>query len=357
MVGRALLGILIFGLLAAPLFINQFANFVLSRMAIYAVVALGLNLLTGYSGQISLGHGAFFAIGAYGAAIVANRLGLPWPVCILVGGLAAGVAGYLLGWPSLRLTGPYLAIATLALAIAVPQALLKFEGLTGGVQGLKVAQPRPPAGLAQDQWLAYICLITAIVMVWLTVNLVRGRIGRAFIAVRDSEIAAQAVGVSLPRFKTLAFAVSAFYTGLAGGLLAYLLGYIAPDAFTLVVSIEFLTMVVIGGLASVAGSVVGAVVIVVLPLMASNLTDYLAGLLNLVGLSAVGATTRGLIWAIYGVILILVMVFLPGGLVSLYDKIKGFRARLRKAEPVVKGLAAGSAEAEAKGGGNRPGMG
>jgi branched-chain amino acid transport system permease protein len=337
MLGRLLLALLVVAVLAAPLFVNQFANFVLSRMAIYTVVALGLNLLTGYSGQISLGHGAFFAIGAYGTAIVATRLGLPWPVCILVGGLAAGIAGYLLGWPSLRLTGPYLAIATLALAIAVPQALLKFEGLTGGVQGLKLPQPRPPAGLglAQDQWLAYICVVTAILMVWLTLNLVRGRVGRAFIALRDSEIAAQAVGVSLPRFKTLAFAVSAFYTGLAGGLLAYLLGYIAPDAFTLVVSIEFLTMVVIGGLASVGGSVIGAVIIVILPLVSSNLTDYLAGLLNLVGLSAVGATTRGLIWAIYGVILILVMVFLPGGLVSLYYKVKG--RWVGKAGPAPKG--------------------
>jgi branched-chain amino acid transport system permease protein len=349
MLGRLLLGVLVVALLVAPLFVNQFANFVLSRMAIYTVVALGLNLLTGYSGQMSLGHGAFFAIGAYGTAIVANRLGLPWPLCILVGGLVAGFAGYLLGWPSLRLSGPYLAIATLALAIAVPQALLKFEGLTGGVQGLKLAQPRPPAGLglAQDQWLAYICLVTAILMVWVTVNLVRGRVERAFIALRDSEIAAQAVGVSLPRFKTLAFAVSAFYTGLAGGLLAYLLGYIAPDAFTLVVSIEFLTMVVIGGLASVAGSVIGAVLIVILPLVSSNLTDYLAALLNLVGLSAVGATTRGLIWAIYGVILILVMVFLPGGLISLYDKIAGFWAAKR--EGAVKRSAVPSPEV--KGGG------
>ncbi len=329
MVGRILLTVLVICLLTAPLFINQFANFVLSRMAIYTVVALGLNLLTGYSGQISLGHGAFFAIGAYGAAIVANRLGLPWPLCILTGGLAAGLAGYLLGWPSLRLTGPYLAIATLALAVAVPQALLKFEDLTGGVQGLKLSQPQPPLGLglAQDQWLAYICLVTAMIMVWLTVNLVRSRIGRALIALRDSEIAAQAVGVSLARFKTLAFATSAFYTGLAGGLLAYLLGYIAPDAFTLVVSIEFLTMVVIGGLASVAGSIIGAAIIVVLPLLSSNLTDYLARLLNLVGLSAIGATTKGLIWAIYGVILILVMVFLPGGLVSLYHKAKNLWAR------------------------------
>lgn len=342
MVGRLILIVLVVGLMVAPLFINQFANFVLSRMAVYTVVALGLNLLTGYSGQISLGHGAFFAIGAYGTAIVANRFGLPWPACILAGGLAAGLAGYLLGWPSLRLSGPYLAIATLALAIAVPQALLKFEGLTGGVQGIKLPQPRPPAGLglAQDQWLAYICLVTAILMVWLTVNLVRSRVGRAFIALRDSEIAAQSLGISPARFKTLAFAISAFYTGLAGGLLAYLLGYIAPDAFTLVVSIEFLTMVVIGGLASVAGSVIGAVVIVILPLVSSNLTDYLAGLLNLVGLSAVGATTKGLIWAIYGVILILVMVFLPGGLVSLYHKITDLWTRVVKPEPVLKGTSA-----------------
>jgi branched-chain amino acid transport system permease protein len=317
---------------AAPFTLDPYYLFLATMVAVYSIVAVGLNLLTGAAGQFSLGHGAFLAIGAYTTAILAGRFRvLHYAPATMVAALVTALAGLLLGLPALRLAGPYLAIVTVGLSIAVPQALLKFEGLTGGVQGILLAKPTAPvwlaAGLDGEQWVYLLAVVVAGALCVIARNLLGSGAGRAFAALRESEVAAQAVGVSLRRYKLLAFTISAFYTGVAGGLYALAVGFVSPDSFTLLTSIQFLTMIVVGGLGSVMGSVLGAIVVTLLP-------DYAAEI------------SKAAPWAIYGGVLILFMIFLPSGLAGVVRRLSARRAGAAT-EPVPAPLLSAPEEGEA----------
>jgi branched-chain amino acid transport system permease protein len=277
---------------------SNYRVFQMTLVLAYAIALLGLNMLTGYNGQISLGHGAFYAIGAYSAAIMMDKFGVPYWATIPVAGAICFVAGFLFGLPALRLEGLYLALATFALGVAMPQ-ILKHEALakwTGGSQGVVIVKPEAPewSGLSQDQWLYFFTLAWVVVFFFLGWNLLRGRIGRAMVAIRDQPIAAQAMGVNTSLVKSLTFGVSALYTGAAGALGAIAVQFVAPDSFDIFLSITLLVGVVIGGLASISGAFFGAVFIQFIP----NIADQIS---------------KAAPWAIYGVVLIAFMYVMPSG--------------------------------------------
>ncbi|MEJ0049260.1 MAG: branched-chain amino acid ABC transporter permease [Rhodospirillales bacterium] len=225
-----------------PFTISNYSVFQCTLVLVYAIALLGLNMLTGFNGQISLGHGAFYAIGAYVAAIMMDKFGVPYWATPPAAGAVCLVAGFLFGLPALRLEGLYLALATYALGVSMPQ-LLKYKGFehwTGGVEGIVIIKPDPPAGvpLTQDQWLYFFTLAVCIVMFVLGWNLLRGRVGRAMIAIRDQPIAAEAMGVNNAMYKSLTFGVSAMYTGVAGALGAIAVQFVAPDSFSIFLSIS-----------------------------------------------------------------------------------------------------------------------
>jgi branched-chain amino acid transport system permease protein len=285
----------------------------------YAVAALGLNLLIGYTGQISLGHGAFFAVGAYTAGIVMAQTGLPDLVGIPLAGAITFATGLLLGIPALRLRGHYLALVTLGVAVATPQLIKRFDGLTGGTQGLAAGSPTPPAwlGLAQDQYLYMVALVVTALAFAMAANLVRGRVGRALVAIRSGEISARATGVNLTTFKLRTFALSAMLAGVGGALYAYAVGFVAPESFTIAVSFVFLAAIVVGGLGTIAGALFGALFIQFVPVYTSGVNQALAGVL-------------------YGTVLILFMYVLPGGVVGLGRRLLGLvsRPRGRRSEEI-----------------------
>ncbi len=298
MTARALVPVVVVLACALPLVASDYRLFQLTMVLVYAIALLGLNVLTGFNGQISLGHGAFYAIGAYAAAIAMDQAGLPYWATIPLAGLVCGVAGFLFGLPALRLEGLYLALATFALALAMPQ-LLKykhFEEWTGGVQGLVLLKPDAPFGLPlnPDQWLYYFTLAIAVVLFAVAHNLLRGRIGRAIVAIRDHPIAAQAMGIDTALFKSLTFGVSAMFTGIAGALGAIAVQFVAPDSFTIFLSIIFLVGSVIGGVASIQGAVWGALFIQFVP----NLADSIS---------------KAAPWAIYGMAMIASVYLMPAG--------------------------------------------
>ena len=276
-----------------------------AQVLIYAIALLGLNLLTGFNGQISLGHGAFFAIGAYGTAILTAKLGLPYWIAIPLASVVCFGAGFLFGFPALRFGGLYLALATFALAVATPQILSYkgFDALTGGSQGVSLVKPHAPFGLHlnTDQWLYLLCLVSAAALYWAAVNLAKGRVGRALIAIRDQPIAAETMGVNAALYKTTCFGVSALYAGVAGGLSAIVVGFVSPESFELPLSLAFLVGIVVGGLASLGGALFGALFIEFVP----NLADQLS--INF------GESAKALPGAIYGLLLVLIMAAMPTG--------------------------------------------
>jgi branched-chain amino acid transport system permease protein len=286
-----------------PFVVSNYRTFQLTLVLVYAIALLGLNILTGYNGQISLGHGAFYAIGAYTAAVLMDRLGAPYWATIPAAGAVCLVAGFLFGLPALRLEGLYLALATFALGVSMPQ-LLKYHHLekwTGGVQGIVIAKPEPPAFLREaglqmnsDQWLYFFALAVAAIMFVLGWNLLRGRVGRALIAIRDQHIAAEAMGINNALYKSLAFGVSAMYTGIAGALGAIAVQYVAPDSFTIFLSLVFLVGIVVGGLASISGALYGALFIQFVP----NVADEIS---------------KAAPWAIFGLFLIGFVYLMPAG--------------------------------------------
>jgi branched-chain amino acid transport system permease protein len=305
---RALVAIALIILVALPFCVAGYKTFQLSQVIIYAIALLGLNLLTGFNGQISLGHGAFFAIGGYASAILSAKFGVAYWAAIPIAGFLCFGAGFLFGFPALRLGGLYLALATFALALAVPQ-LLKFKPFdpwTGGVQGLILSKPQPPLHLplTRDQWLYFLCLFFAALLFWFTNNLVNGRIGRAIVAIRDHPIAAETMGVDTALFKTTTFGLSAAYTGVAGGLSSLVVGFVAPDSFGLFLSLSLVVGIVVGGLGSIWGVVVGAFFIEFVPNYADQISDIL------------GESAKALPWAIYGVMLIVIMYAAPSGAVG-----------------------------------------
>jgi branched-chain amino acid transport system permease protein len=287
----------------APFVFSDFWVSILSQTVVYAIAILGLNLLTGFNGQISIGHGAFYAVGAYTTAILLDKNIVPYWAAVPVSGAVCFVFGFLFGLPALRLAGIYLALATFALGVALPQ-ILKLDALdswTGGVQGLSVTKPSTPLEslIDDERWLYFFCLLVALILFIMARNLVRGRTGRALIAIRDHPVAAATMGVNLPLYKSLTFGVSAVYTGMAGALGALVTGFISPDAFTIqLTSIPFLVAVVVGGVASIAGTIFGAAFIELLP--------------KLVEKVSIAAPD-----AIYGAVLIVCVVVMPYGVAGL----------------------------------------
>ena len=300
MTKRTLIALVILAIVACalPFILSNYRTFQMTIVLVYAIALLGLNILTGYNGQISLGHGAFYALGAYCTAVLMDRWGVPYWATIPVAGAVCLVAGFLFGLPALRLEGLYLALATFALGVATPQ-LLKYhllEKWTGGVQGIVIMKPSAPFGLPlnPDQWLYFFTLAIAAVMFILGYNLIRGRIGRALVAIRDQHIAAEAMGINNALYKSLAFGVSAMFTGVAGALGAVAVQFVAPDSFNIFLSIVFLVGIVVGGLASISGALYGAIFIQFVP----NLADEIS---------------KAAPWAIFGVFMIGFVYLMPTG--------------------------------------------
>ena len=296
--------------LALPFFVSNFRLFQFTQVAVYAIALLGLNMLTGYNGQISLGHGAFYALGAYTTAIMIDRWDAPYPLTIVTAGVLCLVAGFLFGIPALRLEGLYLALATFALALAIPQILKYFEHWTGGSQGIVLSKPNPPWGLklSPDQWLYFFTLAILVVLFMLARNLLAGRTGRAIVAIRDNAIAAGAMGVNTALYKSLTFGVSAAYTGVAGALSALAIAFVAPDAFNVFLSITFVVGIVIGGLASISGAIFGALFIQFVPNWAQDIS-------------------KAAPWAIYGIFLIGFMYVMPFGIAGAIRRVAARVAR------------------------------
>jgi branched-chain amino acid transport system permease protein len=298
---------------ALPFVLKNFFIFQVTLAVIYAIAILGLNLLTGVNGQFSLGHSAFYAIGAYTAAIMMNAdISYVWT--LPVAGLVCLVSGFLFGLPALRLEGIYLALATFALAVATPQ-LLKvnfLEDWTGGVQGISLIKPDAPFGLPlnSDQWLYFLTLAVAALLYWCAVNLVKSRTGRALIAIRDHPVAASAMGINVSLYKSLIFGVSALYTGVAGALGAIAIAFVAPDSFTFALAIALFVGLVVGGVGSIPGTLFGGAFVLFVPNIAESVSKGLAG-------------------AVYGFILILLIYLMPSGAAGLVRLLAG-RAKVMR---------------------------
>jgi branched-chain amino acid transport system permease protein len=285
-------------LIAVPLFVKNFIIFQMTMWLIYALAIMALNILTGGSGQFSLGQSAFYAVGAYTAGIMIEHMGVNYVLTLPAAGIVCFIFGFLFGFPALRLSGIYLALATFALAVAMPQ-LLKlgvFEHWTGGVQGLVITKPDAPFGLpiSQDMWLYYFTLVVSLLIYVASVNLLNSRSGRALMAIRDNQIAASAMGVDLSLYKTLAFGISAGITGVAGALGAIAVQFVAPDVYTIQLAIAIFLGMVVGGVGWLPGSLAGSAFIVFVPNIAEGFSKGLSG-------------------AIFGVFLIAIIFLVPHG--------------------------------------------
>jgi branched-chain amino acid transport system permease protein len=309
-----------------PDLVSDYRLFLVSTMMIAAIAVLGLNLLTGFNGQISLGHGAFYAVGAYTAAVLMDHLNMPYWATLPAAAIVCFIVGYLFGLPALKLEGHYLALATFALALAVPQ-ILKYkwlEGLTGGVQGIVLNKPEVPFGLplTEDQWLYYFILIVMVLLYWAAANMLNSRSGRAMMAIRDYAIAADTMGIDTALYKTVTFGISAAYTGIAGALSASAIAFVAPDSFNFFLSIKFLIGLVVGGIGSLIGSVVGGIFYVLVDNSAQALSTFAKNDLGLqFDLSA---------YTVFGILLIVLMYLMPMGIVGgIYYLVQNLRAGMR----------------------------
>ena len=297
--GRLLLGVLALVVVATALYGGGYFVYVLNLTGIFSLVAIGLTMLTGFSGQISLGHAGFFAIGAYASALLTQRLGLPFWLAIPVASALTTLVGALIALPALRLKNLYLAIATLGFGIVTQKMIFEWRTLTGGGGGLQVPTPMLAGlSLADGARMTWVIAATLGVGTWAAYKLAQGRTGRALTMLRESETAAGCTGIHVARYKVIAFALSAFYTAVAGGLYASLVRYINPESFNVNMSIMFLAMIVIGGMGSVGGALLGAAFYVIVP-------EALRGFKDAPGL-------------IFGLSLMLVVILLPGGLSSLF---------------------------------------
>jgi branched-chain amino acid transport system permease protein len=302
-------------LLVAPLLLAEFYVGELSQIFILAIAGVGLMLLIGFTGLVSLGHGAFMAIGAYTSTYLITK-GVPFLIAFPAAGIAALLAGILIAVPANRMTGIYLAIATLAFSQIVEQLVIRWEPVTRGFQGMPVPPPDLLGYPLTRGWeFYYLCLAVLALVVLAAINLVRSPTGRAMVAIRDSEISAQSLGVNLFRYKTAVFALSAGITGLAGALLAHRMRYISPDAFNILLSIQLLLMVVVGGLGSIQGAVLGAIFVGGLPQAIALMRDYLPTAI---------ARTPGLEPGLFGLVMVLIVLFEPLGIYGRWLKIKAY---------------------------------
>jgi branched-chain amino acid transport system permease protein len=308
-------GLLVALLIAAPFFLSAYMLSQLSQVCIYSILALGLMLLSGYTGQLSLGHAAFLAVGAYTEAVLAAR-GWPFPLSMTAAAIAAAIVGVIIGLPALRVKGLYLGIATLAFGSIVEEVIARWEHVTGGNKGMTV-KPISLFGwqVTDGPPFYYLCLAFAIGATLLTLNILRSPTGRAFVAIRDSEISAQSMGVHLASYKTLSFALSAAFAGVAGGLYAHNLRFLDPTQFTVIQSIEFIMMVVIGGLGSVHGAIFGAAFLIALPQVINGVKPLLPTFL---------AEATGLQPTVFGLVLVAIVLFEPLGLYGRWLKTRAY---------------------------------
>jgi len=324
---RVWFGILLVVLLGFPFLSTNYYVYMVNYMAVNVIVCIGLNILVGFTGQISLGHAGFFAIGAYTTVLLMMNLHFPFILAIIAAAFVSAIFGFILGLPALKLEGPYLAIATLGFGMAITQILGRWP-IFGGHMGLQV--PKISFGsivLSRDKDLYLLIMSITLIMVIAARNIIKTRVGRAFIAIRDCDIAAETMGVNLTYYKTLAFAVSAFYAGIAGGLMAFVLGFINPNSFNFILSILFLAMVVVGGVGSILGSIMGGVIISFLNLKLDAIQeipyvgDFLLSISNK-WMSVSGLPNISSI--VFGLILILIVVFEPLGLYGFWIRIKRY---------------------------------
>ena len=310
--------------LVVPMTVHEYYLSLANLVWIAIIGALGLNILVGYTGQVSIGHGAFMSVGAYTAANLATRLGSPWPVNLLAGGLMAALVGAVVGIPSLRIKGLYLAIATLAGQLIIEWTINHVTFISGGVQAsIEVARPRVgPMVLGTQRDMYYFLLVFVGLAIVGTLNLMRSRIGRAFIAIRDHDIAAELIGINIFRYKLLAFAISSFYAGVTGVLYTYFLGIANYEQFQITVSIDYLAMIIIGGLGSVLGSIFGAIFVTLLPIGIRYAMEAFGGVffspqtvLNLI---------PNLRLMLFGALIILFLVVEPDGLNRLWRNIRNY---------------------------------
>jgi branched-chain amino acid transport system permease protein len=303
--------------------ISNFTFLQMSLMIVYAIAVLGLNLLTGFNGQISLGHGAFFAVGAYTAAVLIETYGVNYWLTLPVAAVLCFVIGYLFGLPALRLEGHYLALATFGLAIAVPQ-MLKYkhlEPITNGVMGINLLKPDAPFGLplSSDQWMFLVVLIVAVAMFWAARNLLNSRPGRAMVAIRDNTLAAGTMGIDTSRYKATVFGISALYVGIAGALHAIIFEFVSPDSFRFELSIAILVGAVVGGVASLPGAIIGGIFVQFIEKYADAMTKKLT--------QAIHLPLELQPWTLYGITLIILIYVMPGGIAG---GLAALWARLRR---------------------------
>jgi branched-chain amino acid transport system permease protein len=320
-VARCWFTLLLVGLALAPLVLPGYTLYTLNFIAVHVIIALGLNILTGYTGQISLGHAGFVAVGAYATVLLMTRVDVPFLLALPAAGLVAAAFGVLMGFPALRLEGPFLAVVTLGFGLAVTQVIGRWP-LLGGRMGLPVPELTVgPFAVTGDRGLYAVIVPLTLLLAVAARNLMVSRVGRAFRAVRDSDIAAEAMGVHLARTKTLAFAISAFYAGVAGGLMAFVLRFLSPEQFSFVLSVLFLAMITVGGLGSIAGSVFGAVVVSLL-LLKGHLVQEVPVVGDLLAALSRGVFTEAglpnVSWVLTGLVLMLIVVLEPLGLYGLW---------------------------------------
>ncbi|MEW6110536.1 MAG: branched-chain amino acid ABC transporter permease [Thermodesulfobacteriota bacterium] len=290
---------IVLALFLLPFYAPEHLIYIGTIICITAIGVQGQNLLIGYTGQISFGQAGFLAIGAYTFGHLA-RFGVPWPLALLGAGLMAGLFGIIVGFPSLRLKGPYLAIATMGFGIAVYQIFANSEVLSGGRMGLSVEKLLPIWGVSALKFNYYFNFLIALLFTLASYNIVSSYMGRAFIAIRDNDIAAEVIGVNLTRYKLLSFAVSSFYTGVQGGLYALYLGYLEPNMFTFMESVTLFVAVIIGGLASIEGSIMGAAFVILVPNLLSSYKEMVP--------------------VVFGVAILVVLIFEPLGLAGRWFK-------------------------------------
>jgi branched-chain amino acid transport system permease protein len=302
-------------MLAFPLLTGQSGSLMtlFVMICVYAVTAMALNLLIGYGGQMSVGHAGFLSVGGYATAILSTKLGLPFIFTLPLSGVITAVIGLIIGLPAVRLSGHFLAVITLGFGISIPLLALNWDSLTGGYSGIALFRPD---WISSDLSFFYVVTGVTIVCFWMMSNMLKSSFGRAFVAIRESEVAAQATGINLSLYKTLMFMISAFFTGIAGGLYGYWFGFVSPNDFTVMTSFLLLAMIVVGGLASVPGAIIGAVLFTVLP----EVTKSFIGITNI----------------IIGIAVVLVILFRPHGLISFIDITKsGKKPELAKEQTIV----------------------
>lgn len=298
---RVWVGLFVLFLLTFPWFAPEHLTYIATIIFIYSIGVQGQNLLIGYTGQISFGQAGFLAIGAFTFGHL-SRMGIPWPAALLCAGVSSGFFGILVGFPSLRLKGPYLAIVTLGFGVAVYQIFVNSELLSGGRMGLIIEKMDPLLGLSRITFNYYFNFSIALLFTLASYNIISSYMGRAFIAIRDNDIAAEVIGVNLARYKLLSFAISSFYTGVQGGLYGLFMGYLEPNMFTFMEAITLFVAVIIGGLASVEGSIMGAAFVILVPQIFSAYKEMVP--------------------AVYGVTILFVLIFEPLGIYGRWLKMR-----------------------------------